>query len=176
MRETRAGDKRVLFASFPARLLASRPVDVVRLTVPGSLHYRDVAVRTVSSVCKLVQGTRDGVDHEIVSAFSEAFNNVVIHGYEGGLVREIEIEVVLGESSITVHLRDFGKSFDFSSVPLPSLDDLPESGLGVFIIRSFMDDVRYVSGSPNVLSMTKRLTGPLPRALTGSAKEMAGEK
>ena len=151
-------------------------MDVVRLTVPGSLHYRDVAVRTVSSVCKLVQGTRDGVDHEIVSAFSEAFNNVVIHGYEGGPVREIEIEIVLGEAAITVHVRDYGKSFDFSSVPLPVLDDLPESGLGVFIIRSFMDDVRYVSGAPNVLTMTKRLTGLSPRALTGAPNEITGEK
>ena len=38
-----------------------------------------------------------------------------------------------------------------------SLDALPESGLGLFIIRSFMDEVKYVPGSPNVLSMTKYL-------------------
>jgi serine/threonine-protein kinase RsbW len=44
-----------------------------------------------------------------------------------------------------------------SVVPNPDLDSLPESGLGIFIMRSCMDDVTYVSGAPNVLSMTKFL-------------------
>ena len=41
----------------------------------------------------------------------------------------------------------------------PDLDALPESGMGIYIIKSFMDEVTYRSsdrpGAPNVLSMTK---------------------
>ena len=50
-----------------------------------------------------------------------------------------------------------GNSFDLAMVPAPDLDTLPESGLGLYIIRSFMDDVKYLAGTPNVLSMTKYL-------------------
>jgi serine/threonine-protein kinase RsbW len=39
----------------------------------------------------------------------------------------------------------------------PDLDALPESGLGLFIMRSFMDKVIYTAGAPNVLSLTKHL-------------------
>lgn len=143
-------------------------MDVVRLSVPGTLLYRDVAVRTVASLCKLAavelrasQGRRDsqvpGVDHDVVSAFGEAFNNVVIHGYKDRPVGPVEIEVELSASEIVVRVRDFGWSYDFMAVPEPKLDELPESGMGVFIIRSCMDDVSYVPGVPNVLCMTKYL-------------------
>ena len=143
----------------------------MRLTVPGSLHYRDVAVRTVGSVCKMLLGVAPDVDHEVVSAFSEAFNNVVIHAYKGRTVREVEIEIELDVGTITIHLRDFGSSFDPSSVPTPDLDTMPEGGLGLYIIRSFMDEVRYCAGAPNVLTMTKHLTARDAHASTASESE-----
>ena len=37
------------------------------------------------------------------------------------------------------------------------IDGLPESGMGLFIIRSFMDEVVYEPGSPNVLRIAKCL-------------------
>jgi serine/threonine-protein kinase RsbW len=105
-----------------------------------------------------MDGVAPEIDHEVVSAFSEAFNNVVIHAYRGRPVREIEIEIELDEATLTIHVRDYGSSFDPSNVPDPDLDTMPEGGLGLYIIRSFMDDVRYHAGAPNVLTMTKHLT------------------
>ena len=91
---------------------------------------------------------------EFVSAFSEALNNVLIHG--GELVaEEIEIEIEFGKDRLTIRLIDSGRSFDPRTVPAPDLDSLPESGLGAFIIRSFVDEIAYSDGPPNVLSMTK---------------------
>ncbi len=137
---------------------------VIHLRVPGTLRYRDLAVRVVGSACKLV-GTPDETtgpirntqwDNEVVSAFGEAFNNAAIHSYDGK-PGDVEIEVDAGVSAITIRLIDYGKSFAIEEVPQPDLDALPESGLGLYIIRSFMDEVKYVAGSPNVLSMTKYL-------------------
>jgi serine/threonine-protein kinase RsbW len=110
----------------------------------------------VASACKLVPNPSDDFYDEVISAFGEAFNNVVIHSYglEGG---ELEIEIEPGVDRLTIRLMDYGKTFDVSGVPAPNLDSLPESGLGVFIMRSFMDDITYLSGKPNVLSMTKFL-------------------
>lgn len=138
---------------------------MIHLRVPGSLRYRDLAVRVVGAACKLVGTPEDEAaptrpdtrwDNEVVSAFGEAFNNAAIHSYDGR-AGDVEIEVEVQSSAIVIRLLDYGRSFDLDSVPLPDLDALPESGLGLYIIRSFMDDVTYTSGSPNVLSMTKRL-------------------
>lgn len=138
---------------------------VIRLEVPSLFEYRDLAMRMVASACKLVEVRkadavsaklkRDGqFTAQVMSAFGEAFNNVVLHSYDhaGG---HLQIEVELAQDALTIRIMDFGKTFDIHNVPTPNLDDLPESGLGLFIIRSCMDVVTYIPGTPNVMSMTK---------------------
>jgi serine/threonine-protein kinase RsbW len=56
---------------------------------------------------------------------------------------------------VVITITDYGGSFDPSAVPAPDLDALPEGGLGLFIIESFMDDVVYSPGPPNILRLTK---------------------
>jgi serine/threonine-protein kinase RsbW len=129
---------------------------MIRLSVPSKLEYRDLAIRMVASACKLVPHARDDFSHGVISAFSEALNNVVLHGY-GSEQGEIGIEVELGHDHLTIRLTDYGRSFDPAAAPPPDLESLPESGLGVFIMRSFMDHVTYAAGVPNTLSMTKYL-------------------
>jgi len=147
----------------------------VRLSIPGSLEYRDLAIRVVAAACKLVVGrdrvtdeVRQDFDNHVVSAFGEAFNNAAIHAYRGRAPGALEIEVEVGTREITLRIVDHGAGFDPLSVAEPDLDALPENGLGLFIMRSFMDDVSYetgTAGAPNVLSMTKRL----PFAQEGAA-------
>ncbi len=127
---------------------------VIQVRIPSSLAYRDVAIRLVASVCKLVPGSWDAFQDEVISAFSEALNNVVLHGgAPPGALLELDLE--LGEGQLTIRLRDYGKSFDPRTAPEPDLASLPESGMGTFIIRSFMDEIAYQGGSPNTLTMTK---------------------
>jgi serine/threonine-protein kinase RsbW len=142
---------------------------VIRVKLPGLLEYRDLAIRMVASACKLVHTRRreqlgtgpfprvdTTFDAEVISAFSEAFNNIALHSYErrGG---DLEIEIETEADGIVIRLLDYGKSYDFSQVPEPDLEALPESGLGIYIMRSCMDDVTYAIGRPNVLTMTKKL-------------------
>ncbi|HEX3866076.1 MAG TPA: hypothetical protein VHV78_04955, partial [Gemmatimonadaceae bacterium] len=67
----------------------------IRLVVPGTLSYREVAVRVVAEAARLVSGSaqrnpddplshdvRDPFDTAVVSAFMEIFNNVAIHAYQ----------------------------------------------------------------------------------------------
>jgi serine/threonine-protein kinase RsbW len=151
---------------------------VISLTVPGALQYRDVAVRVVGAACKLFsRGTSDSTPpglsvgndlademvSQIVSAFSEAFNNLALHGYKGVAPGNIEIRVDSvneagpdGGHVIVVEIKDTGHVFDPAQhMDLP--EELPERGMGLFIIRSFMDEVGYVAGPPNVLTLKKRV-------------------
>jgi len=136
---------------------------VIRLEVPGILTHRDVALRTVSAACKLVRGKPGGARPDanfslhVVSAVGEAFNNIALHGYGGRLSDIIRVEIDVGDDAITIAIHDFGSSFDPAAAVPPDLDTLPESGLGVYIIRSFMDTVDYRPGRPNVLTLTKHI-------------------
>lgn len=96
---------------------------------------------------------------QTLSAFGEAFNNVAIHGYRSGPlgdVGDVDIEIEADEGGITIRLLDSGASFDPTAVAVPDMTALPESGMGLFIIHSFMDEVDYSPGSPNVLRLVKR--------------------
>ncbi len=53
---------------------------------------------------------------QVVSAVGEAFNNIVLHGYEGRGDGEIEIEIRATLDRITIGMRDYGSSFDPTTV------------------------------------------------------------
>ncbi len=143
---------------------------VISLEVPGILECRDMVLRTVSAACKLVipsSRTRRSRFSEfsahLVSAVGEAYNNIVLHGYAGREPGSIQIRIENRPESVQVMIKDMGMSYDPAQAPHPDLDSLPESGLGVFIMRSFVDEVRYVPGPPNVLTLVKRLPQPQQR-------------
>src|SRR5882757_8852942 len=127
----------------------------------GLLEHRDVALRAVSAACKLVTRRPQRPEWNefrmhVVSAVGEAFNNIVLHGYAGRADGVIEMDIRTHPDEITVELRDYGESFDLDAVATPDLDLLPESGLGIFIMRAFMS-IRYRPGRPNVLTLSKTL-------------------
>jgi serine/threonine-protein kinase RsbW len=152
---------------------------VIVLRVPGELRHRDVALRTVAAACKLVREQNgsapatprdaakldltDEFDAQVVSAFSEAFNNIAIHAY-AGKGGDVQIELEPRADRMTIHLREYGRSFDPEAVPAPKLDETPEGGLGMFIIHAFVDEFIYQPGQPNVWRMTKYVKRRRPAA------------
>jgi serine/threonine-protein kinase RsbW len=142
-------------------------VGVIRLELPGELRYRHVVLRAVGVACKAA--TADASDEcdsvaavtsfvsQVVTAVGEAFNNVVLHGYAGDRSGTVCVAVEIGIGFVRLIIEDMGESWDPLQVGTPNLEALPESGMGVFIMRSFMDEVAYRPGRPNVLTMTKRM-------------------
>ncbi|MFC1643314.1 ATP-binding protein [Myxococcota bacterium] len=149
---------------------------VLVLRLPALLAHREQACRTVSAVCKLSQSAvgrfdsqaADRFTHELVSAVGETFNNVVLHAYAKSPPGMVELECQWDPERVVVQVRDMGQSFDFNAVPQPDLELPHEKGMGVFIIRSFVDEVEYRAGPPNVLVLTKRASCPYrPRWASG---------
>ena len=58
---------------------------------------------------------------------------------------------------------DMGLGYDPTAKTAPDLGSLPESNMGLFIMRSCMDEVSYERGNPptapNVLTLSKRYPG-----------------
>ncbi|HEX2673086.1 MAG TPA: ATP-binding protein [Polyangiaceae bacterium] len=147
-------------------------MDMIRLSVPGTLQYRDVVLRVVTSACKLVralakdkqEASREAADFDdkVVSAVGEAFNNVAIHAYRDVSPEAVELEIDVSGEGITIRMSDTGHVFEPKQEVdrQPDLATLPESHMGLFIMRSCMDKVTYrprVSPEvPNQLTLTKR--------------------
>jgi len=137
---------------------------MIRLSLPATLPHRDIVLRVVASSCRLRRATEVGADGEfvekVVSAVGEAFNNVAIHAYRDQHEGTVDIEISLGQDSMEIRLLDTGRSFDPNSIPPPDLASLPENHMGLYIIRSLMDEVSYSPGNPpgtpNVLVLRKR--------------------
>ncbi|HLT03134.1 MAG TPA: ATP-binding protein [Geminicoccaceae bacterium] len=148
---------------------------VIRLSLPAELRFRDVAMRAVAEACRLVGRPRtaegsftgsaasttqrldlsDRFAAEMVSAVSEIFNNIAIHGYGGSGAGEIAMEMTVAPDHLAIQISDHGTAFDPSQVPDPELDSLPEGGMGIHIAKACVDELDYTPGPPNVWRMIK---------------------
>ncbi len=140
----------------------------IRVAVPATLVYRELVLRAVASACRLVvdrdvsrlgeHGAIDlseRFDARSVSAVSEIFNNVVIHGHDGGDPEaEVRVSIEPGNRCIGVRITDTGEPFDMRAVVQPDLRQLPQGGMGLFIARSFSDRLAYRAGPPNLWHLT----------------------
>jgi anti-sigma regulatory factor (Ser/Thr protein kinase) len=150
----------------------------IRLSVPGTLRYRPIAVRVVAEAARLVSyappldpqdptldplalEVRHPFDTAVVSAFMEIFNNIAIHAYQRRGGGTIDLEITLTSDAIVIEVKDSGRAFDLDNVvPLPAdLDEdaLPEGGMGIHIAKTMLDDMTYEPGPPNLWRLYKRM-------------------
>ncbi len=107
-------------------------------------------------------GFSDKDVYNIELATDEAASNIIEHAYEKTPNGVLEMSCGMRGDVITIILIDHGESFDPSQIPLPDLKaDLSNrkiGGLGIFLMRKLMDEVRYEPkpDKSNVLTMTKR--------------------
>jgi serine/threonine-protein kinase RsbW len=107
--------------------------------------------------------------NKVVLAVDEAVANTIQHGYEGMERGKVEVLIDAADSSFTVRIRDNGISYDAAkgSAAKAELDlqahiaSGSKRGLGLFIMRKVMDEVRYTSreGEMNELTLVKYIKG-----------------
>lgn len=95
----------------------------------------------------------------IQMAVDEACANIIEHAYIDDVGR-IHISCFMKDEKVFVVIKDRGKSMDPSSIKTPditaSLEDRKIGGLGVYFIKTMMDEVKYeFRNGENVLIMTK---------------------
>ena len=92
----------------------------------------------------------------------EAVVNIINYAYPKEEHQSIYLSARLHEGSIILVLTDTGKEFDPTAAPEAditlSADDRPIGGLGIFLIRQIMNEVKYerIEGK-NVLTLEKKL-------------------
>src|SRR5881275_3792091 len=101
--------------------------------------------------------------HRIAMAVREAAVNAVLHGnaYDPG--KKVALEFERTSSDLVITIRDQGKGMDMSRIPDPLAPEnlLKTSGRGIFLIRSFMDEVQiHPSQTGTEIKLIKHVHGP----------------
>lgn len=78
-------------------------------------------------------------------SFSEAVSNSIVHGNKSDSAKKIKIKVEVAQDKIIITIKDEGKGFNIESVPDPTKPEniLKDSGRGIHIMKSFLNDLRY---------------------------------
>lgn len=102
---------------------------------------------------------------QISLAVDEALCNVINHGYQKKPDGRIWVNLWGTEEdrpTITIVIEDRARQIDPSAIRSRDLDDIRPGGLGVFIIKEIMDEVRYEQrdGGGMQLTMHKKMPPP----------------
>ena len=96
-------------------------------------------------------------------AVNEACTNIIQHAYSGESEEPIIVLCSMSGNDLVIEIRDWGKPFDPDAVPQPDIEselfERKEGGVGIFLMRQMMNDVRYVfrAGRYNELRMIKHI-------------------
>ena len=125
------------------------------------------AVRRAACFCRdaCIGLLNESECHAVELAITEACNNIVSHAYTEASDLPIWLTVQRREDSIYFRIEDCASvSFQIDEVGTPpfqweSIQDVPEGGWGIFLIRSAMDKVRHTrEDGRNRLELVKKLS------------------
>jgi serine/threonine-protein kinase RsbW len=131
------------------------------VTFPARFEFLDEIREFVADVAREGGFTEKEI-YSLQLAADEAASNIIEHAYAGVSNADLDVSCDMYDDTLTITMHDDGKSFDPSNVKQPNLKaDLSErqiGGLGMYLMRKLMDEVRYESNSRtgNLLTMTKR--------------------
>ncbi|MFQ5628471.1 MAG: ATP-binding protein, partial [bacterium] len=84
--------------------------------------------------------------------------NAIIHGNKQDQKKKVYLNIFIDNNTLKVVVQDEGKGFNPESLPDPLDPDnlLKESGRGIFILKSLMDDVSFdFSPKGTILTLIK---------------------
>jgi len=87
--------------------------------------------------------------HKIALAVDEACTNVIKHSYKFATDKKIEITIHAHDGRFEIVIYDQGISFDPDAVHNPDMKEYLQhyrkGGLGMYLMRSLMDHIEYIS-------------------------------
>lgn len=130
--------------------------DKICLSIPTKSEYVSVA-RLTSSVIANNMGFDIEDIEDIKVAVGEACNNAVLHTdhYD----HTFDLYFLAETEKLIIEVKDTGKGFSLDAYQEPDLEHPKEHGLGIFIMKSLMDDLEIDTqiGEGTSIRMTKYL-------------------
>lgn len=97
----------------------------------------------------------------ILIAVSELVMNAIVHGNKGEESKKVRVTVEYDKDIMRIKILDEGGGFDFDKSGKPKLPDdlMKESGRGLYIVKSLIDEVEFKDtgqGTEIILTMRKK--------------------
>jgi serine/threonine-protein kinase RsbW len=127
----------------------------------STLETVDKAEQAASRIASETGFDEDQV-MQIAMAVREAAVNAVLHGNAYDPEKKVRLEFERTNRDLVITIRDQGKGLDPASIPDPLAPEnlLKTSGRGIFLIRSFMDDVEiHPSSTGTEIKLIKHVHG-----------------
>ena len=128
--------------------------ETIKMEITANPEYVSIIRLTTSGIANKIGFCIDDIE-DLKVAISEACTNAIKHSLED----RFTIIYTMIENGLTIEIIDNGKGYVSKEVSEPDLDNLKESGMGLFIIESLMDEVKIESkeGNGTSIKMTKYL-------------------
>ena len=129
--------------------------DLLRFSIPGKPEYLKVAKLDVGTAAGTANFTIEAID-DIKIAVGEACKNITCHGFDG-FSNFYEVECNIEDDKITVTVCEKSCEHGSEKHKKPCLDCPNEGNLGVYIIKTLMDEVEIVKtkNGNNSIKMVK---------------------
>ena len=132
------------------------------LQVPSSTENLALIREFVTSVGRQATLSDEDITN-LELAVDEACANVIEHAYGHDISKEVIVRAIFDDEALRISVIDTGLGFDPNKTESQSVEELvhqrKSGGLGIRLIKSLMDEVRYeiVPGQKNELHMTKKI-------------------
>ncbi|WP_330383662.1 MULTISPECIES: ATP-binding protein [Romboutsia] len=128
--------------------------ETIKMEISSNPEYVGIIRLTTSGIANKIGFSIDDIE-DIKVAVSEACTNAIKHSNDNKFFITFDIL----ENGLAIEIEDKGKGYDVESLHQPDLNNPKESGLGLFIIQSLMDEVNIESkeNKGTIIKMTKYL-------------------
>ncbi len=102
---------------------------------------------------------------KISMAVREAAVNAVLHGNAYDPKKKMTVSYETTGGTLVIRIADQGKGLDVHNIPDPLAPEnlLKQSGRGIFLMRAFMDEVRFRTLDPgSEVTLIKKVAGGAP--------------
>ena len=115
-----------------------------RLVLPSHIEAVGAAAIAATDFVQ-VCGIGEEAAFAIVMAVREAVTNAMVHGNQEDETKSVEVIFKCLGNAVEIEVRDRGEGFDPTGVPDPTdpVNILKTSGRGIFLMRSFMDEIEW---------------------------------
>lgn len=129
----------------------------IELSIPNKAEFVSVVRLTLVAIANRVGFNIEEIE-DMKVAIAEACTNAITHG-RNTPSESIDITFVLKEKGLEIQVKDRGKGCEVEKIKNPEIEELNENGLGIFIIKSLMDNV-VIDSEPDqgmTIIMTKMI-------------------
>ncbi len=124
------------------------------LRIPSILNHVDIVYEFLIHLAKEFNIQPERIDW-VSMAFREAMNNAILHGNKKDPEKWVEVEMEKTGSKVILKVFDEGKGFDKEILRDPRTEEnlFRPNGRGIFLIRQFVDDVRFIRNSEGLFGI-----------------------